>query len=285
MEKTNNTNEQPEGSSPIYTESEYTLHEHLREQKEWAMRVSSYYESLCKRYRTTFVILIILLSASSVVLYSLYSNRKKYGKFLTANDAVFSVMDHCIESGQPLSLEYISNIKESVERTQARSVPMINLLQDYLIHLSTATPTSKKPSADADSIAEQIQVFIKSEREQEPFANLPDNERRLFRAIKDAVTNKDDDAIDFNINELSTAVNISHRTHNEAIRGSRVKANVGIAIGVIGIIVALGTTLYSSSMGNKIDRVLTRTELNASMANMLADKPITTEPTAPKPSD
>jgi hypothetical protein len=139
------------------------------------------------------------------------------------------------------------------------TIAMVNLLQDYLVHLSTESTSPKKLlSVTSDikrlpiaSLVDQIQSLIDSEQKDEPFANLPDTERRLFTSLKDATRNEDNLAIEFDINELSTATLVSQREHEEAIRGSRVKANWGITVGVAGIVIGFIISLYSSYTTNK----------------------------------
>lgn len=194
------------------------------------------------------VMTIMFTLAISFMLYKLASNLNFFNNAqpTKAKEKIYSMIDQMAEFNQPLTVEYINNIKQSVERDHALSIPTINLLQDYIVHLSTVSSHADPPFTN--NITEQIQSLIKSEQEQEPFANLPDTERRLFKSLKNAVTNKDEAAINSNIDELSTAVYISNRNHKNAIRGSHVKANWGIAIGIAGIIVGISRGQFFSGL-------------------------------------
>lgn len=172
-----------------------------------------------------------------------------------ATEKIFAILDNEIASSQPLTIDRIINLKEYIEKDQAVSISMIDLLLEYNYYLCEKELNSKEPS-EVNEAKKQLETLIASEKDQEPFANLPEKEKRLFISLKAAITHNDDKEIDSNINGLSIAIDTRLKTHAQERQGSRTKAIWGIAIGVAGFVTGLLSAIFSIIFSNRLQERL-----------------------------
>lgn len=99
----------------------------------------------------------------------------------------------------------ITILRDSIAREHDTEYSLAPLLEDYLKHLASETLKNIAP----DKIQHRYNVLkriIEEEQQEKPFADVPEEERRLFRSMKDSITHSDKQALEFNLNELSALI-------------------------------------------------------------------------------
>lgn len=90
------------------------------------------------------------------------------------------------------NIDLVRSIIRSIAREKGLTVVTVNLLEDYLLYLAKWESTT-----DQIEKIKAVQQLIERELEEEPFDALPDEEKRLLRALTDSVELGDKDAANY----------------------------------------------------------------------------------------
>jgi len=189
-----------------------------------------------------------------------------------ARAKLFTLFDKACKEPELFTIEYIRTVISSVEREHEATLPAVTALQDYLVH------TQLEKSADADpkvlDLSERIQELIETENQQQPFEGLPDDEKRLMRALNDAIQHSNADAVRFNMEELCSVLRVRNRTYQRQHALSR--WSVPLAIFGLVITIIFGIMQITSNLSDRpVDeglRIVLREELEALRTDVLQER-------------
>ncbi len=178
--------------------------------------------------------LIIVVSIAFLVhlLTITFDNSNKRQK--QANEQFLQLLKGNIDNGIILDLDVILNIKQSVERQHSTEIIVSNMLQDILVKVND--PSNSDEVGKQEERNKKISNLILEENEAAPFENLPEEERRLFRGLEDAIKNSDKSSIKFHFGELNTVIsmrNIEYTKASKMTRWSVPLAVIGLSLTVI----------------------------------------------------
>lgn len=163
-----------------------------------------------------------------------------------------------IDKGVILDLEILRHIRESVERKFKTEIVVSNMLQDALTVIND--PEEKESGVESqEELNKKITHLIKEENKAAPFDNLPEEERRLLRALEDAINNNDQLAVQFNMNELNTVISLRNAEYLKVSKINRwsvplavIGLGLTIVFGVMGIIQVPDEELIANSVVKSI---------------------------------
>ena len=162
------------------------------------------------------------------------SEREKKGgrsKFFESLDKKFDM--ELVEDQSDIEM-----LKSTIERKVGAVYSLASLLEDYLVHLG------ERGSQDSQ-LSQRYQLIkgiIASENADKPFADIPEEERRLLIATRDAIQHDDKESMSFNLNELSSVISTRNRDYEKVLnanRWMRPLAIIGIVASVIFGVLAL----------------------------------------------
>jgi hypothetical protein len=126
----------------------------------------------------------------------------------------------------------IEILKGAIEREAGTVYSLAHLLEDYLVYLGDRGSKESQLSPRY----QKIKGIIASENADKPFADIPEDERRLLISMRDAIQHNDTEAITFNLNELSSVISARNRDYEgvlNANRWMRPLAIIGLVASVI----------------------------------------------------
>ena len=132
----------------------------------------------------------------------------------------------------------IEMLKSAIERKAGTVYSLAPLLEDYLVHLG-------ERGSQESQLSQRYQLIkgiIASENADKPFADIPEEERRLLIATRDAIQHDDKESMSFNLNELSSVISTRNRDYERVLnanRWMRPLAIIGIVASVIFGVLAL----------------------------------------------
>lgn len=126
-------------------------------------------------------------------------NVKKAG-----NQAIYDIIDNKFSAGLIKDKEDIQIIINSVSRAEGEIYSVAPILEDY--YTNRLAESSNLDETEKTARHSLLKDIIKNENEQKPFSGIPDEERRILINMKDALSNKDNQAIEFNISELNSVL-------------------------------------------------------------------------------
>ena len=130
----------------------------------------------------------------------------------------------------------IEILKSAIEREADTVYSLAPLLEDYLLYLGERGSQESPPS----QTYQMIKGFILSEKADKPFANIPEEERRLLIAMRAAIPDNDKDStMSFNLKELSSVISTRSREHERVMNANRWMRPLTI------IALAIGITSFS----------------------------------------
>ena len=106
----------------------------------------------------------------------------------------------------------ITILRDSISREFDREYSLAPLLEDYLKYLTAIKTEEVSPDKIQQRYA-VIKKIVEEELQEKPFADIPEEERRLFRSLKDAISHNDNQALEFNLNELSALISQRNKTY------------------------------------------------------------------------
>ena len=154
----------------------------------------------------------------------------------SGTDKIFKLLDVKFSRGLIKDKEDVSLLINSVCREYEREYSFAPVLEDYLTYLTEKN--SSKEESQSDILANYytlIKNMIQQENEEKPFANIPEEERRLLKSIEDSVKYDDKDAIRFNLQELNSVISTRNRIYQRTDRLNR----WSIPVAIIGVILTI----------------------------------------------
>ena len=184
-----------------------------------------------------FMLIIVYITISYLFLIGKDGTSKKNTK---AKAKFVELIYGNIENDNILDLEMLAHIKQSVERQFNAEIIVSNMLQDVLVAINDTS--ENKNIEKRDEINEKIKHLIVEERTVAPFENLPEEERRLMRSLRDSIKHSDESSIKFYFEELNTAISVRHEEYTRAMKVNKwsvplafIGVLLTIVFGIIGI--------------------------------------------------
>lgn len=148
------------------------------------------------------ITMLLALTATSFVSWKLTRNQNMKSRYY--KDKVFQTIDKKLDAGLIENKKDVEIILNSFTRENEESYILSVVLEDYLNYKLQESETLNK-----EKLRIQYDLFkkiIEEENKDKPFANLPNEERRLLVGINDALKYNDLDSIKFNLNELHSVI-------------------------------------------------------------------------------
>ncbi|MFA8451934.1 MAG: hypothetical protein ACEPOW_14660 [Bacteroidales bacterium] len=158
---------------------------------------------------------------ASIKLFELKKVRK------SSKDSIYNTLDQKLESGLINDKEDIQLIINSFSRTEDEFYSITPVLEDYF-----TKRLSKSDKIETEELKRRyklIKDIIKDENKNKPFSEVPDEERRLLISIKDALSNNDNQAIEFNVNELNSVLSTRNKVYEKTNRLNKWSVPLAIA--------------------------------------------------------
>ena len=125
-----------------------------------------------------------------------------------------------------------------------------DFLESFLVHI--------RKNLDKDSIlliSIRITPILNNEREEKPYYNIQDRERRILSAIEDAIKKNETNSIKHTLVDLSMVIESNQKALEKAERTNK----WSIPISIVGVLLTLFIWFYGSSLSNKdIERISTQ---------------------------
>jgi hypothetical protein len=175
-------------------------------------------------------------------------NVKKAG-----NETIYDILDKKFSAGLIKDQEDIQIIINSISRAEGEVYSVAPMLEDYYTNrLAESSDLDEKEKLARYNL---LRGIIKNENEQKPFSGIPDEERRILINMKDALSNKDNQAIEFNIGELNSVLTTRNKIFENMTRLNR--WSVPLAVSGVFFTILFGILSFKP---NKIDYDKIRTE-------------------------
>ena len=173
-----------------------------------------------------YIILIIILTfyATSAVISKRDEKRGK-SKFFKSIDNKFKL--ELIKDKPDIEI-----LKSAIEREVDTVYSLAPLLEDYLVYLGDHS----RQDSQISQRYQLIKGIIASENADKPFANIPEEERRLLITMRDAIQRDDKEFMSFSLNELSSVISTRSRDYERILNANRWMRPLTI-IGVVASII------------------------------------------------
>lgn len=129
---------------------------------------------------------------------------------------IFNSIDEKFSSRLIRDRSDIEVIINSYSRSNDELYSIAPVLEDYFT--KRLSKTDKIDENEIDRRYDLLKEIIKEENKDKPFSDVPDEERRLLISMKDALGNKDNQAIEFNINELNSVLTTRNKMYEKVNR-------------------------------------------------------------------
>ncbi len=182
-------------------------------------------EAVYKTFMDTIPFIVAALGAIIAARQLLFI--KKVDK--AGSDSIYDILDQNFSSGLIKDREDVQIIINSMSRTKGEIYSMAPVLEDY--YTNRLADSSKIPENDKIERHRLIREIIKNEYREKPFSGVPDEERRILISIKDALSNEDTKAIEFNISELNSVLT----TRNKMFENTSKLNRWSVPLAVIGV--------------------------------------------------
>ena len=164
-----------------------------------------------------------------------YSSKKKEK---VGGSKFFGTLDKKFDLELVKDQSDIEILKSAIEREAGTVYSLAPLLEDYLVYLG-------ERGSQESQLSQRYQLIkgiIESENADKPFADIPEEERRMLIAMRDAIQHDDKESMSFNLNELSSVISTRSRDYEgvlNANRWMRPLAIIGLVASVIFGVLAL----------------------------------------------
>ena len=139
-----------------------------------------------------------------------------------------------------------------------------DFLESFLIYI--------RKNSDKDTIlliSKRITPILNKEREEKPYCNIKDRERRILLAIDDAFKKNGTNSIKHTLIDLSMVIESNQKALDRARRTNR----WSIPISIVGVLLTLFIWLYGSSLSERdIERISTH------ISNTISEQVIVEQP-------
>lgn len=139
-----------------------------------------------------------------------------------------------------------------------------DFLESFLIYI--------RKNSDKDTIlliSKRITPILNKEREEKPYCNIKDRERRILLAIEDAFKKNETNSIKHTLIDLSMVIESNQKALDRARRTNR----WSIPISIVGVLLTLFIWLYGTSLSERdIERISTH------ISNTISEQVIVEQP-------
>lgn len=196
-------------------------------------------------------IMAVLISLLSIFLTTFASQKRSR---VSMQEKFFKALDKKYDVGLVKDKSDIKILADSIGREEEYDYSLAPLLEDYLKYLtiSSAENSDKNTLKTRYDVIKQI---VDEETKEKPFADIPEEERRLLRSLKDAIGNNDTQSIQFNLDELSSLISARNKIYSRANRLNR----WSIPLAIVGLIttVILGIMSITQTIDyNKLAHII-----------------------------
>lgn len=207
---------------------------------------------------------IISLYAAIVMFFMTYIKSKMHrrkSKWVEAYDLILKGIEQkTLASNDDVFLIY----KQLVQNYSANS-SYVDFLESLLIYV-------RKTASDRNvviNVTNRITPILEKEREEKPYTNINDRERRILQSIDDAAKRREFGSIQNNLRDLSLVI----QSNQQDLRRARTTNNWTVPISIIGVLLTLFIWLYGSSLSERdIERISTH------ISNTISEQVIVEQP-------
>lgn len=189
------------------------------------------------------IIGVILIGMITVVLLTKFLNiyakeKTKKRDFQNEKIRIFQLLENKFSLGLVEGVEDIEILLNIFNRKfegdlDFRNLNLSQFLEEYLTFIIENSKEEKQ------ELLKKVHVFLmpilKKEKEKRPFADVPEEERRLLFNMKEAIDQDNKQSASFNLNELATLVTVRNKIYKKSERINK----LALPIAIIGIIVSL----------------------------------------------
>ena len=118
----------------------------------------------------------------------------------------------------------------------------IDFLESFLIYVRKTSEAK-----NVLTISERISPILEKEREEKPYCNIKDRERRILLAIENAFKKNETSSIKHTLDDLSMII----ESNQKALDKARQTNKWSIPISIIGVLLTLFIWLYGSSLSER----------------------------------
>lgn len=129
--------------------------------------------------------------------------------------------------------------KQEIQKNVSQ-VSYVDFLEDFLIYIRKKDQDGKL-TTDFNALLEPI---IEHEKENQPYSNVEEMERRSMLAIENAALNNEKSSIKKNLEDLSIMIEKKQKTLASAKRQNR----ISLCTSILGIVLSIFFWLYGSSL-------------------------------------
>jgi len=159
-------------------------------------------EFLDKWFNVAFLLAMVVLIGIPIL--GAYADSTLKKKF---RSEIENAIDGAFAKSNSVDLEYVRTILNSIGRKWSQKLITADVLEDYLTQISV----SAQESQNAAHI-EYVRNLLKDEREHRPYESLPDDEKRLLRAVADAIEHDDKESMRFHVRELAAVLAVRNQS-------------------------------------------------------------------------
>lgn len=192
---------------------------------------------------------IISLYAAIVMFFMTYIRSKRHYRKSKREEA-YDLIKKGIEEGSFDNDSDIFLVYKKLAQGEYRDNSYAEFLESFLIYI--------RKNSDKDTIlriSKRITPILNKEREDKPYCNIQDRERRILLAIEDAFKKNEINSIKHTLIDLSMVIESNQKALDRARRTNR----WSIPISIVGVLLTLFIWLYGSSLSERdIERISTQ---------------------------
>lgn len=193
--------------------------------------------------------IVISLYTAFVLFFMTYVKSKKRYRESKQEDA-YNLIQKGIEEGTLDNDSDIFLIYKRLTQGNYHYNSYAVFLESFLIHI--------RKNFDKDSIlliSKRITPILNKEREEKPYCNIQDRERRILLAIEDAFKKNETNSIKHTLVDLSMVIESNQKALEKAERTNK----WSIPISIVGVLLTLFIWFYGSTLSNKdVERISTQ---------------------------
>lgn len=195
-----------------------------------------------------FTAVISVYIAFIFVYFTLVKSRRRL-KYSRVREA-YTLIIRGIEQGTLDNDSDVLLIYKKLVQTYSLSRSYMDFLESFLIYV-------RKTSEDKEimlKIMQRINPILDKEREEKPYCNINDRERRILLTIEDAFKKNEINSIKHILVDLSMVI----ESNQKALDRAKTTNKWSIPISIVGVLLTLFIWLYGSSLSEKdVERIST----------------------------
>ena len=175
--------------------------------------------TLLSKIPFTAVVTLMAAGFSLFMFIEVIFDRKKLSNARSSSDKFFLLLNKKFELNLVKGKTDIVVLADSVAREEEVEYDFIQLLEDYLKHLM-----KDSKERDQQKIINQysiIKKMIEEEMKEEPFADLPEEERRLLRSLKNSIETSKQNLVDADLDSLKLLITTKNRIYSRSEKTNR----------------------------------------------------------------